>query len=210
MISIAGQIHKVGTQSDGQILIGSNISQPISANITSTGGTINISNGHNTINLEVADVSDTFIQLITTNGTSVGGQLHWTLETSSLKRWIWELINTESGSNTGSDLYLQSYNDSGTLLYTVLQFLRKSGVILIGDNGLQFPIGNYITFESTIGHQISIVTTTPTNTFQYTLPSSTSGTLLDTFALLNNTQNFLIVLSLIMEQLFNVLMIQQN
>ena len=69
MISIGGEIHEAGTQSDGQILIGSSISQPIPANITSTGSTITITNGHNTINLETSS-SDTFGHITLTDASN--------------------------------------------------------------------------------------------------------------------------------------------
>lgn len=45
---------------DGQVIIGSTAGSPAYANITSTGGTITVSNGSNTINLEVAASGTTF------------------------------------------------------------------------------------------------------------------------------------------------------
>lgn len=54
---------------DGQLLIGSTGATPIAANITSTGGTIAITFGSGSINLEVADHSDVFTA-ITIDGAS--------------------------------------------------------------------------------------------------------------------------------------------
>ena len=54
MISLAGEIVEGRIIGDGQLMIGSSILQPIPANITSTGGLLSITNGHNSINLETS------------------------------------------------------------------------------------------------------------------------------------------------------------
>lgn len=62
---------------DGQVIIGSTAGSPAYANITSTGGTITVSNGPNTLNLE-ADVSGFAENYPTDSGTAqpMGGDLN--------------------------------------------------------------------------------------------------------------------------------------
>jgi len=56
-----GELYEVGPLTDGQLVIGDTGAFPKAANLTSTGGTISITNGSGTINLEAgAGVSTTF------------------------------------------------------------------------------------------------------------------------------------------------------
>ncbi len=73
---------------DGQIIIGSSAGAPAGANITSTGGTVTVTNGSNTINLEVAlggftwtDVTGATQAMSVENGyiTDRGGGVVYTL-----------------------------------------------------------------------------------------------------------------------------------
>ena len=54
MILLSGEIIGGRTIGNGQIMIGSSILQPIPVNITLTGGSLSITNGHNSINLETS------------------------------------------------------------------------------------------------------------------------------------------------------------
>ena len=61
-------------------------------------------------------------------GTSSGnGNIHYALQTSNVIRFALALSGTETGSNTGSNLSLLYYNDTGTILGSVLTFSRATG-----------------------------------------------------------------------------------
>ena len=68
MILLGNKIIEGSALADGQIMIESSILQPISANITSTGGSVSITNSHNSINLETSSTGS-FSQ-ISLKGTS--------------------------------------------------------------------------------------------------------------------------------------------
>lgn len=62
-----------------------------------------------------------------TGGTSAGGTsaIIWQ-NTSAASRWVLGQVGTESGSNTGSDLYLTSMSDAGSGLNTNVLFMQRS------------------------------------------------------------------------------------
>lgn len=56
-----------------------------------------------------------------------------TLMKAGLARWKWRANNaSESGSNAGSNLLLNSYDDAGSFLATVMEITRSTGSILLG------------------------------------------------------------------------------
>jgi len=51
------------------------------------------------------------------------------LQTALVNRWFFGASNTaESGSNAGSNFFINSYNDAGTLLETCMSIIRSTGV----------------------------------------------------------------------------------
>jgi len=59
--------------------------------------------------------------------------VHWALRTStSTNRWTWCLGGTETGSNTGSDLKLINYHDSGDFKSIALVVNRSNNAFSIG------------------------------------------------------------------------------
>jgi hypothetical protein len=62
--------------SDGQLIIGSSAGAPAAANITSTGGTIAITNGNNSINLEAIDSGFNWVDVSTMAATMAAGNAY--------------------------------------------------------------------------------------------------------------------------------------
>lgn len=56
---------------------------------------------------------------------------HLSLQNGNINRFTFNLTTTETGSNVGSNLTLNSYTDAGTLLNTIFNITR-SGIITIG------------------------------------------------------------------------------
>jgi hypothetical protein len=78
--------------------------------------------------------SDTAAAALTMLNAAVGSSraIRW-LSASSL-RWILTTINNESGANTGTDLILQGFSDSGLPHVIPLQISRATGLIgVVGD-----------------------------------------------------------------------------
>ena len=64
--------------------------------------------------------------------TNVGtGNNHYNLLSGNLLRFSLGLTNTETGSNNGSDFYINNYTDAGGIINTVLSIKRSTGVITI-------------------------------------------------------------------------------
>lgn len=174
---------------NGQLIIGQTGGAPAAGNITSNAGTLAITNGPNTINIDIATPPNTFNNILTTAGTSGGGTAHWDLETSGKMRWEWGLKNLESGTNTGSDLILSCYGDSGSsIIYQPLLITRATGNAYFSQ-GVTLPLISGLTFGNTSGHQTVIYAADPspfTNTIVIPASTSSSG---DTFCLISSTQN---------------------
>lgn len=77
LFGASGVVTEVGPMTNGQILVGSSGAAPVPANITSTGGSITISNGAGTINLETA-VNSGAVDFVSDSGTAseVAGSLN--------------------------------------------------------------------------------------------------------------------------------------
>lgn len=53
---------------------------------------------------------------------------------SGVNRWSWQSINIETGSgNTGADLNLVNFEDDGTLVGSVMTFVRSSGLAIVSN-----------------------------------------------------------------------------
>lgn len=56
---------------------------------------------------------------------------HYTLQNNGSNRFSFNLINSESGSNTGTDLAINRYDDSGTIIDNIFTIKRSSGAVTI-------------------------------------------------------------------------------
>ena len=113
MSKLGSEIIEGRTIGNGQIMIGSSISQPIPANITLTGGSLSITNGHNSINLETSNAGSF------SNITLVGASNQIIFKPSSLTPTI----------------TLNATNPAASLVYNLPDVSANSDFVLT--NGLQ-------------------------------------------------------------------------
>lgn len=73
------------------------------------------------------------LYVVTRNATSSGGSAHWSLQNGNTQRWQFGLNGTESGSNTGSNLFIARANDAGTLIDFPLTINRATGTVTFAD-----------------------------------------------------------------------------
>lgn len=181
---------KLQRMNNGQLFIGKTGNDLVIGNITSIDGTIIITNGAGTIDISASPeviATPSFTNITTTNPTSGGGSDHYIIKNGTNKRWTWDLTGTETGSNVGSDLYLNSYSDTGSFLNTLMYYVRKTNIVNIGSalgiggigsNNLVFGTvagGNQFIFNPAIGNQ----------TLNFPIGSVAS----DTCCYLDSTQN---------------------
>lgn len=113
-----------------------------------------ISEGGNN-NLTVNVQNGQFVTVSAGPGTIFGGGAHWQLWTDfypSNLRWGFNLINSESGANTGSDLYLLCYDDAGAILNVAIRFKRSTGYVGIAittDPFYALDVGASVRFQAT-------------------------------------------------------------
>lgn len=88
----------------------------------------------------VNKAGDTMTGTLQAPGLTVGGaspgNLVW--NNTSLPRILASVINSETGSNAGSDFVLGRFNDAGTLIDLPVQMTRSTGQVVI-NNSAQIP-----------------------------------------------------------------------
>lgn len=109
-------INWMSAGTDGQIPIGSSIGAPAMANITSTGGTISVTNGHNTINLETTTSAGDLI-LIQSQTASSSSSLIFNTNIGSYAAYliVYQKIVPDT---TGFRLVMQVSSDGGSTWIT--------------------------------------------------------------------------------------------
>ena len=120
-------------------------------------------------------------------GTASGvGTSHYRLQSSSLDRFSIGLGNTESGSNTGSDLTFYNYNDAGTYISTFLTVTRATGLATF-TSGLTVSGSNLTVANSNILYTTNIDSNTGNVAVGYNTLKTASG--FSPFSVYNNSTN---------------------
>ena len=121
-------------------------------------------------------MGDLFLpKVVTTEGTSGSGIRHIELRTSGL-RWSMGLGANESGSNSGADFFLWSYDDAGNYLGDVLKAERASGRVVFNEISGRYDHQNRFVVSAFAGQAIAISGNhfTVLNRFFVTVPSGRS------------------------------------
>lgn len=100
------------------------ISNTTDATSSVSGGTFSSAGG-----ISVAKKIFVGSSINSTPGTGVSNVNHLNLMTSTLNRFSFGLIDSESGSETGSNFFLSRSNDLGNFVENVISITRSSGVI---------------------------------------------------------------------------------
>ena len=90
----------------------------------------NVSDAVNMLNLGSANFVE-FKEIATNAGTSSSGVIHHYFTNGPSLRFGFGLYNTESGSNTGSDLGLWTYNDSGLFINSAMTIVTILLILLM-------------------------------------------------------------------------------
>lgn len=122
----SGELSSI-TLLNGQIPIGKTGGPLLAASLQS-GPNISIVNGPNSIIISATATPST-VSIETTNTPGY----HWTLDTSGvINRWGWAVKDTESGANSGSNLYLDTFDDAGSALSTAMTIERDTNLVTFG------------------------------------------------------------------------------
>jgi hypothetical protein len=161
------------------------VTVPLS-NFASASGSANYIQNQNatqqTGNFYISGAANSSVQ-ITSAGTSAGGVTHHFFESSGTQRWGMGLSGAESGSNTGSNLYLARTADNGSALDFPFTITRSTGLVTLAD-GLTSAgtttltgLGAGLVQSSSTGvlSSAALTSTQVTTALGFTPLSSTSG-----------------------------------
>lgn len=115
-----------------------------------------------TFNITGSGISN---NLLTRNGTSANfSKLHTIIQTGIANRWAWGLVTDESSSNLGSNLFLNCFNDGGSLLYNPLVVFRSTGNILVRSATNSVPAPTSFNLEVQGSFKATSIVTSALNT----------------------------------------------
>jgi len=165
---IGGTINVTGSGTFGSIV--NNGNQTIA-------GTLGVTGATTTSSITALGLVQTSVSFASNAGTSSGtGIAHYRFQSGGNDRWAFGLANTESGSNSGSDLRLFNYTDAGVTIGNVVNVTRSTGLLTLS-NGLAIAAGGFaVTGNSTIAGTFGVtgnttITGTLTSTGGFLAPS---------------------------------------
>lgn len=99
--------------------------------------------------------------------TAAIGAADLAIRNAGTARWIFSKSGSETGSNAGSDLVLQRYDDAGSLIATPLTITRSTGVLNVataspGNNSTQIATTAYA--DAGLASKLSATITSPATT----------------------------------------------
>jgi hypothetical protein len=164
-VGASGEITEIGPLTDGQLIIGDTGSNPVAANLTSTGGTITITNGAGSINLETV-AGGTVVDFTVPAGTSpvvpdgtgtidlpAGNGFQFTGGLNSMtgamtSPFTGDFTFTDSTAGNTELLTVSNTDNTAANASSAALALSVAGTTQIGDPYVQYSVGSTIAYST--------------------------------------------------------------